>query len=116
MNILDMVHIYNRMLLNHKKECSDAFCSNMAGPGDHHKWCKSHRERQMLYDIIYMQNLEKKMVQVNLFTRQKQTHRLLKQTYGYQVGRVGVRDSLGVWDWHVHTAVIKVDNQWGAIR
>ena len=50
----------------------------------------------MLYDIIYMQNLEKKMVQVNLFTRQKQTHRLLKQTYGYQVGRVGVRDSLGV--------------------
>ena len=44
---------------------------------------KSHRERQMLYGIIYMQNL-KKMIQVNLFTRQKQTHRLTKQTYGYR--------------------------------
>ena len=41
---------------------------------------KSHRERQLLYDIIYMQNLTKKMIQVNLFTRQKQTHRLTKQT------------------------------------
>ena len=29
------------------------------------------------------------MVQMNLFTQQKQTHRLQKQTYGYQSGQVG---------------------------
>ena len=27
---------------------------------------------------------------MNLFTKQKQTHRLQKQTYGYQRGKVGV--------------------------
>ena len=33
---------------------------------------------------------------MNLFTKQKQTHRLREQTYGYQGGRVGWRDKLGV--------------------
>ena len=33
---------------------------------------------------------------MNLFTKQKQTHRLRKQTYGYQRGKMG-RDTLGVW-------------------
>ena len=46
------------------------------------------RERQISYDITYMQNL-KKMIQMNLFTKQKQTHRLRKQTYGYQRGKIG---------------------------
>ena len=55
----------------------------------------------------------KKMIQMNLFTKQKQTHRHRKQTYGYQrvkwggektnlwfiKGESGVgRDKLGVWD------------------
>ena len=29
------------------------------------------------------------MIQMNLFTKQKQTHRLQKQTYGYQRRKVG---------------------------
>ena len=33
---------------------------------------------------------------MNLFTKQKQTHKLRKQTYGYQRGKVGRRDKLGV--------------------
>ena len=33
------------------------------------------RERQISYDITYMWNLKKKMVQMNLFTKQKQSHR-----------------------------------------
>ena len=37
------------------------------------------------------------MIQRNLFTKQKQTHRHRKQTYGYQRGKEG-RDKLGVWD------------------
>ena len=32
----------------------------------------------------------KKMIQMNLFTKQKQTHRLRKETYGYQKGKGGV--------------------------
>ena len=39
---------------------------------------KSDRERQISYDITYMRNLKKKMIQMNLFTKQKQTHRLRK--------------------------------------
>ena len=56
------------------------------------------------------------MIQMNLFTKQKQTHRLRKQTHGSQRGKIlgGVgRDNLGVWDWHVHTTVFKIDNQQG---
>ena len=30
------------------------------------------------------------MIQMNLFTKQKETHRLQKQTYNYQRGEVGV--------------------------
>ena len=52
--------------------------------------------RQISYDITYMQNL-KKMIQMNLFTKQKQTHRLREQTYCY-LGKGGERDRLGIWD------------------
>ena len=47
------------------------------------------------YDIAYMRNL-KKMIQMNLSTKQKQTHRHRKQTYGYQRGKGG--DKLGIGD------------------
>ena len=61
----------------------------MDEPGDNHtKWSKSDRERQISYDIAYMWNL-KKMMQMNLFTKGKQAHRLREQTCGYQEGRVG---------------------------
>ena len=36
---------------------------------------------------------------MNLFTKQKQTYRYWKQTYGYQRGKVGVGgDKSGAWD------------------
>ena len=86
----------------------------MDGPGDYHtKWSKSDRERQISYDIAYMWNIKKKMIQMNLLTKQKQTHRLRKRIYGYQGGRVGWRDRLGVWDWHIHTTIYKIDKQQG---
>ena len=34
----------------------------------------------------------KNLIQMNLFTKQKQTHRHRKQTYGYQSGQRGVRE------------------------
>ena len=49
----------------------------------------------------YMQNLKKKRMQMDLFAKPKQTHRLGK-TYGYQKGHVGEgRGGLGVWDGNV---------------
>ena len=58
---------------------------------------------------------KKEMIQMNLFTKQKQTHRLREWTYGHQGGKDGGRDSQGVWDGHGHTAVFinKTDNQQG---
>ena len=48
---------------------------------------------------------------MNLFIKQKQIHRLRKQTYGYQRGNVMGRDKLVVWDEHIHTTIYKTDNQ-----
>ena len=54
-----MVHIYNGILHSYKKEWNNAICSNMDATRDYHaKWSKSERERQILYDIMYMWNLE----------------------------------------------------------
>ena len=39
------------------------------------------------------------MIPMHLFMKQKQTHRHKKQIYGYQRGKAGERDGLGVWDW-----------------
>ena len=50
----------------------------MDGPRDcHTELSKSDREGEIPYDIAYIWNL-KKMIQMNLFTKQKQTHRLRK--------------------------------------
>ena len=55
----DVVHVLNRILLDHKKEQNNAICSNMDGPRDYHtKRSKSERERQIPYDITYMWNIK----------------------------------------------------------
>ena len=52
-----------------KKEWNDDICNNMDGSGDYHtKWSKSEKDK---HDITYMWNLKKKIVQTNLFTKQK---------------------------------------------
>ena len=35
---------------------------------------------------------------MNVYAKQKQTHRYRKQTSGYQREKGGKRDKLGVWD------------------
>ena len=67
----DVVHIYDGILLSHKKEWSNAIYSKMDRPRDDHiKWSKPVRERQISYDITFMGNL-KKMIQIKLYTNQK---------------------------------------------
>ena len=55
---------------------------------------KSEREGQ-IYGISYMWNILKKE-QMNLFTKQKQSHRCRKQTYGYQGGKLGGETETGI--------------------
>ena len=44
----DVVHIYNGILLSHKKEWNNTICSNMSRPRDcHTEWSKSDREGQI---------------------------------------------------------------------
>ena len=55
----DVVHIYNGILLSHKKEQTNATCSNMDGTTDSHtKWSQPERKRQIPYDITYLWNLK----------------------------------------------------------
>ena len=49
------------------------------------------------------------MVHMNLFAKQKQSHRCGKQTYGYQVGKGGW-DELGDWARHIYTTMYNTDN------
>ena len=73
---------------------------------------KSERERPVSYGISHMWNL-KKMLQMNLFTKQKETHRhrsCKRLTYSYLRGKRR-RDNLGVWDEQIHTTIHKIDNQ-----
>ena len=48
------------------------------------------------------------MIQMNLFTKQKETHR--RQTYGYQRGKEG-RDKLQVWDQQKNITIHRIDGQ-----
>ena len=41
--------------------------------------------------------------------KQKQIHRHIKQTYGYQRGKGVGRDKLGVWGLQIQTAIYKID-------
>ena len=60
-----VVHIYNEILLSHKK-WNLTICHSMDGPrGYYAKWNKSVRERQILYDFTYICNLKNKINEQN---------------------------------------------------
>ena len=58
----------------------------MDGLGGHYaEWNKSDRERQILYDITYIDMWNLKRQHMNI-TKKKQPHRYREQTSGYQWG------------------------------
>ena len=62
--------------------------ADVDGPRDcHTEWSKSEREKQILYNIAYMWNIEKWYRWTYLQNRKR--HRCREQTYGYQGGRWG---------------------------
>ena len=55
-----MAHIYNGILLSHKKKWNHAICRDMDRPTDcHTQWSQSEREDQISYINTYMWNLKK---------------------------------------------------------
>ena len=62
MNKEDVVHIYNGILLSHKKEWNKAICSHRDGPRD---YIKSDKEKQIYH--LHVESL--KITVMNLFTK-----------------------------------------------
>ena len=94
----DVVHIYDGILLSHKKEWDNTICSNMDGPRDYHtKWSKSARERPISYDITYRWNLKNDTNELIYNNRNRLTdfENKLMVTKGE---RWGGRGKLGGWD------------------
>ena len=50
----DVVHMYNGILLSHKKEWNNAICSNMDATRDYHtKLSKSEKDKYHMISLIY---------------------------------------------------------------
>ena len=67
----------------------------------------SDREAETLYDISYMCNLKRN--DTNKLTNRKRLTDLENKLMDAR------RDSSGVWEGHVHTAIFKMDNQQGTM-
>ena len=56
-----MAHIYNGIILSHKKKRNWVICSEVDGPRVcHTEWSKSEREKQTPYANTYIWNLKHK--------------------------------------------------------
>ena len=79
-------------------------------PRDYHtKLSQSEREGQIPHAITYMWNL--KYDKMNLFTKQKQTHRHREQTCGCQGGWACGWDGVGVWGCQMKVIIYGTDKQ-----
>ena len=75
-----MVHLPVEYYLDIKKK-EILPCDSMDRRGDYYaKLSKPGRERQISYDLAYMQNVKNK---INEQTKQKLTHIYSEQTHGY---------------------------------
>ena len=63
------------------------------------------RKTNIIYSRIYVES--RKMVQMNLFTRQKQRHRCREQMYGHQGGKAG---GSGGGRIDIYTTMCKIDS------
>ena len=63
------------------------------------------------YDIAYM--VSPKNDTNELIYKTETLTDLENQVYGYQREGVKGRDRLGVWDWHVHSTIFKINNKQG---
>ena len=68
----------------------------------------SQMEKENYHMTALICGIEKEMIQMNLLAKQKEIHRLRKQTHGHW----GWRGGWGLQEGHECTAVFRVANQW----
>ena len=106
-----MVHIYNGILLNHKKEKNWVICRDVDGPREcHTEWSKSEREKWISYINVYMWHLEKWYRWSYLQSRNADT--VVENKCMDTKGKGGGWEELGDWDWRIYTidTMYKIDN------
>ena len=96
----DVVCIYNGVLLSHKTATMLFGAIGVVLGIIILNEMKTH----IMYHSYMISNIFLK-IQMNLFTKQKQTYRYWEPTYGHQRGKVGRRDKSGAWDEHTHIAI-----------
>ena len=87
------IHACAQWNISHKKEGNNAICGNTDEPRDDHT--EQSKSRKDKYQMVLLIRRISNMIQMNLFIKQKKTHR--KQTYRNQRENVGGRDKLGIW-------------------
>ena len=106
---LDVVHIYNGILSNHKKVGNWVICRDMGGPRVcHREWNKLERIKQISYINTYMWNLEKRYRWTYLQGRNRDA---VIENEPVDTGG-GRRDELGNGNWRMCTASCKTES-WG---
>ena len=76
-------HIYNGILLNHKKEWNNSICISMDGHRDYHsKWSNSDKDKYHMISLIC--GILKKYTNELIYKTE-----IDSQTYGYQRGGKG---------------------------
>ena len=100
-----MVHIYNGILLSHKKEWHNAICNNMAGHRDCHTEWRRQRKINIIWYHFYVES-KKKWYKWTYLQNRNTIVKKLTVTEGEKKGR----DKLGDWDWHIHTIIYNIDN------
>ena len=106
----DVVHIYNGILLSHKKKRNGVVCRDMDGPRVcHTEWSKSEREKQILYINADMWNLEKWYSWTYFQGRNRNAD---VENGRVDMGERGGWDELGDDAWHIYTTVCKTDSWW----
>ena len=71
------------------------------------------QRKEKYREVSLICRMEKEMIQMNLFTKQKHSHRLTERNFGCQRKSTGGSDSQGVWAGRGHTAGFNMENQQG---
>ena len=114
MDLEAVVCLYNGIWLHHKTEWTNALVSDINGPGDvPTKQRKSEEEKKPRASL--MGQIEKS-VKMNSSIKQKQTHRLRKETSGHQRFKVGWRErETGRLGLIYNCNICKIDNPQGTV-
>ena len=91
-----------------RKNNNNAICSNkVEHRGYHTKW--SQIEKEKIYDITYMWNLKKNGANELIYKTEIEPQ--MQKTIERKAEKKAGRSKLGDWNWHIHTAIYKIDNK-----